>query len=42
MTTIPEMCMQYTAVFQTLRIELAVAMGVGVAIGIAAAWLHRK
>ena len=33
MTTIPEMCMAYTEVFRTLRIELFVTLAVGVIIG---------
>lgn len=36
MTTIPEMCMQYTSVFQTVRIELFVTFVLGLAIGITA------
>lgn len=34
--------MQYTSIFQTMRIEYAILMIVGVLIGIAAAYLHRR
>ena len=37
MTTIPEICMAYTEVFKTVRIEMAVVMLIGFAIGILAA-----
>jgi hypothetical protein len=33
MTTIPEMCMAYTEVFTTLKLELAVMLLIGVLIG---------
>jgi hypothetical protein len=33
MTTIPEMCMAYTEVFTTLKLELVITMFVGVLIG---------
>ena len=39
MTTIPEMCMAYTEVFRTLKIELAITLAVGVLIGY---WLRSK
>jgi hypothetical protein len=42
MTTIPEMCMAYTEVFKTVRLEMGISMMIGLAIGIAAAWLHDK
>lgn len=42
MTTIPEMCMQYTEVFRTLRMETGIAVIVGVLIGMAAMWLEKR
>ena len=33
MSSIPETCLAYTQVFQTLRIELVVSIVIGVAIG---------
>lgn len=42
MTTIPEMCMQYTEVFRTLRFEVGIAALVGFAIGVLAMWLERR
>jgi uncharacterized membrane protein (Fun14 family) len=33
MTTIPEMCMAYTKVFRTLKLELGITILVGIAIG---------
>ena len=41
MTTIPEMCMAYTEVFRTLRIELAIMLGIGVLIGYIARRLEK-
>ena len=41
MTAIPEMCMAYTKVFQTLKIELVVALAVGVIIGYIARRLEK-
>jgi hypothetical protein len=38
-TTIPEMCMQYTQVFTTFKLETAIAIGIGFAIGALAKWL---
>ena len=38
MTTIPGLCMQYTEVFTTLKLELFIATGVGVLIGY---WVRR-
>jgi hypothetical protein len=38
MTTIPEMCMQYTEVFTVLKLELFVVLAVGVLIGY---WVRR-
>lgn len=42
MNTIPELCMQYTSVFNTYRIETAIVFLVGFLIGVAAGYLHRK
>ena len=42
MTTIPEACMAYTSVFQTLRLEMGLVMILGILIGIAAARLHSR
>lgn len=39
MTTIPDLCMQYTQVFKTLRIELALFFIFGLAVGY---WLRGK
>ena len=33
MTTIPEMCMAYTEVFTTLKLELVIMVLIGVGIG---------
>lgn len=41
MTTIPEMCMAYTEVYRTLKLELFVALGVGVLIGYIARRLEK-
>ena len=38
MTTIPEMCMAYTEVFRTLKIELTFMLVIGVGIGY---WVRR-
>ena len=42
MTTIPEICLAYTEVYKTMRLEMGLPFLVGLAIGIAAAWLHKK
>ena len=42
MTTIPEICMAYTEVYKTMRLEMGFAMLFGFAIGTLAAWLHNK
>ena len=42
MTTIPEMCMAYTEVYKTVRLEMGFAVMIGLAIGVAAAWFHDK
>ena len=36
MTTIPAICAQYTAVFQTARLEIGIALLVGVVAGMLA------
>ena len=38
MSTIPEMCMQYTEVFTVLKLELFIALTAGVLIGY---WVRR-
>ena len=40
-SSIPQACLQFTSVFQTMRIEMAVALFIGVVIGIVAARLHK-
>ena len=42
MTTIPEICMVYTEVFKTVRLEMAFTMLIGFAIGILAAWFNDR
>jgi hypothetical protein len=34
MTTIPELCMQYTHIFNTVRLEHAVSLVVGLVVGL--------
>ena len=41
MTTIPDLCLQYTAVFQTLRLEIGITMIAGVLLGIAIGRLYK-
>lgn len=41
MTAIPEMCMAYTVVFSTLKIELVITLFVGVLIGYVARRLEK-
>ena len=41
MTTIPEMCMAYTEVYRTLKLELVIILFVGVLIGYAARRLEK-
>jgi hypothetical protein len=39
MTTIPEMCMEFTQVFRTLKLEMLFASIVGILIGV---WIGKK
>ncbi len=41
MSTIPEICMEYTAVFHTMKLETFIAFGVGLVLGMIAARLHK-
>jgi hypothetical protein len=41
MNTIPEICMEFTQVFRTVRFEIFIAFAVGLAFGIIAARLHK-
>lgn len=41
MNTIPEMCMAYTEVYRTFKIELAIMLAVGVIIGYIARRLEK-
>ena len=41
MSTIPEICMEFTQVFHTVKFEMFIAFCVGLAIGIIAARLHK-
>jgi len=40
--TVPEMCMEHTKVFQTVKIEMFICLAVGIVIGFIAKWLEDR
>jgi len=41
-STIPEVCLQYTSVFMTARREHIIMLLIGIVIGFLATWLHDR
>jgi len=40
-TTIPAACMAYTEVYKTVRIEMGLAMAVGILLGALIVWVNK-
>jgi hypothetical protein len=42
LTTVPEVCMQYTQVFRAVKLETGIAVIVGILIGVLLMWMEGK